>query len=297
MIDLYSYIRDSNLFPRMEVSDLLFVEYTCMTEETKLGFWSDRNYFAFIASGKKAWRTVYHTYEVNEGDILFIKKGANLAHQFFEEEFCAIFMFIPDDFIRAFLRKHGELTNAPGRDIARQDAVLRVAPDVLLKSYYQSIQSYLSLSEKPQEELLLLKFEELLLSLFHHEKHRALTDYFLSLTQDEEFHMTRIMEANFSYNLQLKDYARLCHMSLTSFKKAFGQHYRATPAAWLKSRRLELAHQKLLGTDLPIHDISLECGFEDTSHFIRVFKSKYGLTPLQYRQTQSKTCVAGIQTS
>jgi len=294
MIDLYSFIKDGSLFPKMEVSELLFVEYTCMTEETKMGFWSDRNYFAFIASGKKAWRTVHHTYEVGEGDILFIKKGANLAHQFFEEEFCAIFMFIPDDFIRAFLRKHSGLINAPAKDIARQDAVLRVEPDVLLTSYSQSIQSYLSLSEKPHEELLLLKFEELLLSLFHHEKHRELADYFISLTRDGEFHMERIMEANFAYNLQLRDYARLCHMSLTTFKKAFGQHYGATPAAWLKSRRLELAHQKLLSTDLPVHDISLECGFEDVSHFIRVFKSKYELTPLQYRQQHSRTPVAGV---
>ncbi|HVU54188.1 MAG TPA: AraC family transcriptional regulator [Puia sp.] len=278
----------------MMVSELLFVEYTCMAEETRFGFWSDRNYFAFIASGKKAWRTVYQTYEVDGGDILFVKKGANLAHQFFEEEFCAIFIFIPDDFIRAFLRKHSELANGRGRDIAGQDAVLRVEPDVLLKSYYQSIQSYLSLPEKPHEELLLLKFEELLLSLFHHEKHRELTDYFLSLTRDGEFHMKRVMEANFAYNLQLKDYARLCHMSLTTFKKAFGQHYGIPPAAWLKSRRLELAHQKLLGTDLPIQEISLECGFEDVSHFIRVFKSRYGLTPLQYRQQHSRTTVTGV---
>jgi AraC-like DNA-binding protein len=293
MIDLYSFIKDGNLFPKIEVSELLFVEYTCMAEATKLGFWSDRNYFAFIASGKKAWRTVQHVYEAEAGDILFIKKGANLSHQFFEQEFCAIFMFIPDDFILAFLRKHGELAHARPGDISGQDAVLRVEPDVLLDSYCGSIQSYLSLSEKPHEGLLLLKFEELLLSLFRHEKHRALTDYFLSLTREGAFHMSRIMEANFAFNLQLKDFARLCHMSLTTFKKAFGGHFGTTPAAWLKSKRLELAHRKLLGTDLSVYDISLECGFEDTSHFIRVFKSRYGLTPLQYRQQHSRTPEAG----
>jgi AraC-like DNA-binding protein len=82
-------------------------------------------------------------------------------------------------------------------------------------------------------------------------------------------------------------------MSLTTFKKAFGGHFGTTPAAWLKSKRLELAHQKLLGTDLSVYDISLECGFEDTSHFIRVFKSRYGLTPLQYRQQHSRAPEAG----
>ncbi|HEY4207628.1 MAG TPA: AraC family transcriptional regulator [Puia sp.] len=292
MIDLYSAIRESNLFPKMEVSELLFVEYTCMREETKLGFWSDRNYFAFIASGKKAWRTARSTYEVIGGDILFIKKGANLAHQFFEQEFCAIFIFIPDDFIRGFLRKHSGLTNAPTGDVSGQDTVLRVEADALLNSYGQSIRSYLSLAEKPREELLLLKFEELLLSLFHHDKHRCLADYFLSLTRDEEFHLERIMEANFPYNLTLKDYARLCHMSLTTFKLAFRRHFGSTPAVWLRSRRLELARRKLLGTDMPVQDISLECGFEDTSHFIRVFKSRYEVTPLQYRQKHSRTAGA-----
>jgi hypothetical protein len=37
----------------MEVSELLFAEYTCMREETKFGVWSNNNYFAFISSGKK----------------------------------------------------------------------------------------------------------------------------------------------------------------------------------------------------------------------------------------------------
>ena len=104
MINIYSAIKDSNLFRKMEVSDLLFAEYNCMREETKFGIWSNNNYFAFISSGKKIWRSIYHSYEVAEGDIIFIKKGANLTHQFFDDEFCAIFMFIPDDFIKKEMR-------------------------------------------------------------------------------------------------------------------------------------------------------------------------------------------------
>jgi hypothetical protein len=89
----------------MEVDNLLFVEYTCMQEETQLRIWSDSNYFAFITSGKKMWKSIYHDYDAIKGDILFIKKGANLTHQFFGNEFCAIFFFIPDDFIKSFLQK------------------------------------------------------------------------------------------------------------------------------------------------------------------------------------------------
>ena len=59
------------------------------------------------------WRSIYHSYEVNEGDIIFIKKGANLTHQFFDDEFCAIFIFIPDEFIKEFLKRNPVLTGCP----------------------------------------------------------------------------------------------------------------------------------------------------------------------------------------
>ncbi|MEP7280023.1 MAG: AraC family transcriptional regulator [Bacteroidota bacterium] len=294
MINLYEAVKDSNLFRKMEVNDLLFVEYTCMREETKFGIWSDNNYFAFISSGKKVWKSIYHSYEVNEGDIIFVKKGANLTHQFFDDEFCAIFIFIPDDFIKSFLKRNTALLEASQKDLSSQDAVLRIPQDQLLESYYHSIKSYLALAEIPNEKLLMLKFEELLLSLFSTNKHQDLTDYFISLCQNQEYHMSRVMEENFAYNLKLENYAQLCHMSLSAFKKIFKNHYASTPALWLKNRKLDLAVHQLLTSDLSINQISFDCGFEDTSHFIRVFKQKNQLTPFQYRQKYSGMSITEV---
>jgi AraC family transcriptional regulator, exoenzyme S synthesis regulatory protein ExsA len=294
MINLYSAIKEHDIFRKLEVNELLFAEYTCMREETKLGIWSDSNYFAFITSGKKAWRTIYHTYEVNNGDILFIKKGANLTHQFFDDEFCAVFIFIPDDFIKSFLGKHPGLLNRKEKDISSQDAVIRLRSDELLLNYYQSIQSYLFLSEQPNKDLLILKFEELLLSLFSRNAYNELTDYFVSLCQDQLYQMSRVMEQNFAYNLKVEEFARLCHMSLSTFKKSFKEYYHTTPAIWLKDKKLDRALHQLLTSDLSISQISFESGFEDTSHFIRVFKQKHGLTPLQYRQKSSKLLTESI---
>jgi AraC-like DNA-binding protein len=257
-----------------------------MQEETKFGLWSNNNYFAFISSGKKMWRTIYHSYEVSDGDIIFVKKGANLTHQFFNSKFCAVFVFIPDDFVKSFLKKNSALLDTSQKDLSGQDAVLRIEKDDLLETYYYSIQSYLSLSQKPNEQLMLLKFEELLLSLFSNKKHKALTDYFISLCQDQDYHMSRIMEENFAYNLKLEEYAQLCHMSLSTFKKSFKLYYHTTPAAWLQQKRLGLAYHHVTNSDLAISRISLECGFEDTSHFIRVFKQKYHFTPLQLRNNR-----------
>ncbi len=271
----------------MEVNELLFVEYTCMQEETKFGIWSDSNYFAFITSGKKMWRSIYHDYEAEKGDILFIKKGANLTHQFFDDEFCAIFFFIPDHFIKSFLARNSSFLQTSQKQLSDQDAVLRVKSNKLLENYCNSICSYLTLDEKPNKELMKLKFEELLLSLFGNQNHQQLTDYLISLCQDQTYHLTRVMEENFGYNLKIEDYAKLCHMSLSKFKQSFKQHYKTTPGLWLKQRKLDLAVHRLLNSDLSINQLSFECGFEDTSHFIRVFKQKFKTTPLQYRNTQT----------
>ncbi|HTL06706.1 MAG TPA: AraC family transcriptional regulator [Chitinophagaceae bacterium] len=287
MLNLYDAIKESSAFRKMQVNELLFVEYTCMREETKFGIWSDSNYFVFISSGKKMWKSVHHSYEVVEGDMLFVKKGANLTHQFFDDEFCAIFMFVPDDFIKSFLQRNTWLQQSPRKITATQDAVLRIAPDPLLQSYHQSIKSYLGLPQTPNEKLLLLKFEELLLSLFTGTRHQQLADYFISLCHDQAYQLSRIMEENFAYNLTVENYARLCHMSLSSFKKLFRQQYNSSPAAWLKQKKLQLAVEQVLGTQLPISHVAFNCGFEDNSHFIRVFKQYFQLTPLQYRQQYS----------
>lgn len=79
MLNIHSFIRDNNHFKQLKIDDLLFVEYKCMVDEVKAGIWSDVNYFVFVTSGKKMWRSIYYDYVVETGDSLFVKKGANTA--------------------------------------------------------------------------------------------------------------------------------------------------------------------------------------------------------------------------
>lgn len=292
MVNLYSLVKNHNDFRKLEVNGLLLVEYTCMIEATRFGIWSNNNYFAYITSGRKIWKSLFHDYEVQQGDILFIKKGANLTHQFFEDGFCAIFLFIPDDFIKSFLQKYPDFLRTPQAKFPVQDSVLRVSPDELLESYFSSVASYLFLSKKPNEQLLTLKFEELLINICSNDRYRQLQDYFVSLCQNQAHLIRSVMEANFAYNLKIGDFAKLCNLSLSSFKRSFMKLYNTTPAAWLRERKLELALKYLLTTNTDIGQISFQCGFEDTSHFIRVFKGKYKTTPHQYRLQQGKYSIA-----
>jgi len=57
-----------------------------------------------------------------------------------------------------------------------------------------------------------------------------------------------------------------------------------TPTEFLNELRLDRASQLLCTTALGTLEVSLECGFENLSWFHRLFKSRFGVTPLQYRK-------------
>ncbi|QMW76077.1 MULTISPECIES: helix-turn-helix domain-containing protein [Thomasclavelia] len=53
-------------------------------------------------------------------------------------------------------------------------------------------------------------------------------------------------------------------------------------------KKIDKAIELLLSTELSILNIAFECGFNNIEYFDKIFKKTMGLTPLRYRQTQSK---------
>ena len=51
--------------------------------------------------------------------------------------------------------------------------------------------------------------------------------------------------------------------------------------------RLSRAADLLRQTDTPLQRIAMDLGYSDVSHFYRNFKSRYGMTPNQYRNEPS----------
>ncbi|WP_108651912.1 helix-turn-helix transcriptional regulator [Dongshaea marina] len=54
---------------------------------------------------------------------------------------------------------------------------------------------------------------------------------------------------------------------------------------WLIKRRLEHGRQMLLGSQVRISDIAMECGFSNHAHFSDCFKKHYGYSPTYLRET------------
>jgi len=100
--------------------------------------------------------------------------------------------------------------------------------------------------------------------------------------------VAEIMEANFRFNLSLEEYAKLCHRSLSSFKREFQARFQESPGKWLLQKRLDYSAALLRNhPKMNVTEIAFESGFEDVSHFSRAFKAQYRFSPIVYRQKSS----------
>ncbi|MEJ2113273.1 MAG: AraC family transcriptional regulator, partial [Flavobacteriaceae bacterium] len=221
------------------------------------------------------------------GQTLFVKKGAAIITQDFDEDFCMLGFFLPDDIIRSSLKdviNDVYLSSSPN---VHQFTATKLLSKDYLNNFIQSMLPYFKDRKEPPEPILRLKLKELLINLIYHCQNDLLVSYLKTVTLNPEPSLTHIMETNFSFNLKLEEYAKLCHRSLSKFKRDFFNHYNTTPGKWLLNKRLDYAANLILNKSLNITQITFESGFEDVSHFSRVFKSKFGVSPSSYSKQPS----------
>ena len=263
------------------VSDVLFTEYKCMEEHPVFKIWSHLNCFIFVISGKKEFITIHDRYEVHANEAVFLKKGGNIVHKFFDTDFCALMIFLPDDYIRRVVQENKINSTHHKRSI---NNVVPVQMDDSLLVYFQSLFTYFSKPTPPDKNLIELKLKELLLNLICSEKNHQLCDYFQEIFQHTKPSIHQVMEANFIYNLSLTDFAQLACRSLSTFKRDFKKEYGMAPSKWVTKRRLDYSRQLLLSSSRKISEIAFDTGFENPSHFTRIFKKHYHQSPTAYRE-------------
>ncbi|NCA98335.1 MAG: AraC family transcriptional regulator [Clostridia bacterium] len=92
------------------------------------------------------------------------------------------------------------------------------------------------------------------------------------------------MTEHFREDLHLSDIARQFNVSLCHFARQFRRHYKVSPHEYLINLRISEARRHLLLTGESVEQIASVCGFHSTSHFIRSFGQRTGVTPAQFRK-------------
>ncbi|WP_295893718.1 AraC family transcriptional regulator [uncultured Vibrio sp.] len=97
----------------------------------------------------------------------------------------------------------------------------------------------------------------------------------------------RLMHSDLGRVMSISDVAEEVGMSLSNFSQRFKSITDKTPKAYLKDLKLDQAKQLLNSSS--VTDTAMEVGYDNISHFIRLFKSEFGLTPKQYQRHHCRT--------
>lgn len=285
MVNLYEILKSLPPFSRqLSCRGMLFTNYDCPQTIAKVQFLVDCHFIAYVLSGRRIFHKNNKSWELKEGSCVFVNKGAHVAERENKDTWCVMVFFMPDHFLKELLEENKSTLLLTGpADSGSPDHVLMLDVNELSHSFFISMLPYFSQSPPPPESLLELKFKELVLSLLTNPSNRHFLSKLKQFAHEGTPMIEQVMLENYMYNLLLSDYAKLCCKSLPTFNREFRKKFNDTPARWILRKRLELAQELLLNTDMGMAEVGFECGFENQAHFSRIFKERTGISPLRYR--------------
>lgn len=257
-------------------------EFTCPLENAQQDMWSHASYFVYVLEGRKDWRSADGKVELYAGDMAFVKKGGSIVEQYFGTPFCVLLFFMTDEFICEVFRT----VEVQAKDAAPLSPLARVHTTPAMDAFMNSMLPHFRSERSMDPKLVELKLRELLLNIAGEPRNAAFVASFQAMMQGRALdRMRRIMEDNYTYNLSLEAYARMCGRSLSAFKRDFQQLFHAPPGRWLREQRLRRAKLLLSAGDLQVSEVAFQCGFENLSHFSKAFKEEFGHSPIALKKS------------
>jgi AraC-like DNA-binding protein len=95
------------------------------------------------------------------------------------------------------------------------------------------------------------------------------------------------IKKNYADKITLAQLSRIALLSPFHFQRSFKLMYERSPQEFITHFRLKKACQLLTKTKRPVNEIAVQCGFDSTSSFIRLFRKRFQQTPAVYRQNKS----------
>jgi AraC family transcriptional regulator len=97
-------------------------------------------------------------------------------------------------------------------------------------------------------------------------------------------HVAQYINKHLNRSLQIRELADQACMSEPNFYRTFKNTFGMTPVDYINQQRIALASKLLRTTNRCLADVSLECGFNNLTYFMKLFRREIGLSPAQYRK-------------
>lgn len=91
------------------------------------------------------------------------------------------------------------------------------------------------------------------------------------------------IDKNIRKNIALEYVAKYANMSIYHLSRAFKKELGINFSNYITEKKMELAKDMLINTDMPIVRIAMELSYRESNYFSKVFKKTIGVTPSEYR--------------
>ena len=103
----------------------------------------------------------------------------------------------------------------------------------------------------------------------------------------ELIEVLKIMDGDMGSIASIKELCEECFISRSTLSRLFRRYLGVSPHVYLETRRLAMA-RNYLREGKSVTDTASMTGFADTSAFIRLFRQRFGITPLKYQQMNAQ---------
>lgn len=225
-----------------------------------------------LTCGRQSWT-------VSKNEMILLRRAQSVSYEKQGSEETGLFesqlFAINDELLKDFLTSQQVVIPAMTEEYGAQ-----VSPmSERLVAYCWSLAPYFNDPSQVNPGLLRLKVMELLYNVMDCSKN--IFRQMLQLRQPVKTDIHRVVEENYTSPISLDELAYLSGRSLSSFKRDFQDIYGESPARWIREKRLAKAREMLRSSSLSVADVAYSLGFENPTHFSRIFKQQYGYAPSQ----------------
>ena len=164
--------------------------------------------------------------------------------------------------------------------------VKQIQIDKLLNGFMESIDVLLDHPELADEAMVKTKLIEFILLISKTQNATSHLDFLSAMFIKNSTGFKDTVTNNLYANLSVEEFAQLCSLSVSSFKRKFTEVFNEPPKKYVAKMKLLRASKLLMTSNLRISDIAYQCGYETISTFNRSFKTQFGKSPTEYRMNQ-----------
>lgn len=98
----------------------------------------------------------------------------------------------------------------------------------------------------------------------------------------------RLLESNPLSDITIEEIARSCNVTPCYFRRLFKEYAGKTPTEYRMEFKMNTAKRMLESGEFKVEHIAETLGFESASYFCRMFKKRFKLTPIEYKNSSKE---------